>query len=168
MMEWLDIVDENDIVIGRAPRDQIHAQNHFHRASHVILFNSHGEVFVQLRSMNKDNSPGLWDTSAAGHVDSGESYLDCAVRELAEELGVHTTPESLTYIASLPPEARNGFEFTRIYTTISDQHLVLQADEIDDGCWLSSSKLQAWIEKDQTVFTETFLTLWRIVRNRRD
>ena len=82
MVEWLDIVDENDTVVGKAPRDQIHRENHRHRSAHIVLFNSQGQVFVQLRSMNKDNSAGLWDTSAAGHVDSGESYEQCAVREL--------------------------------------------------------------------------------------
>jgi isopentenyldiphosphate isomerase len=166
MIEWLDIVDENDIVIGRAPRDQIHAENLLHRSSHVIVFNSQGDVFVQLRSMSKDNSPGLWDTSAAGHVDSGENYLNCAVRELAEELGVRAVPESLNYIFSLPPDAGNGFEFTRVFTVVSDQALVLQSEEIEDGCWLSPSELQAWIEKDRATFTDSFLTIWELAQTR--
>jgi len=164
MIEWLDIVDENDIVIGCAPRDQIHAEKHFHRSSHIIVFNSRGDVFVQLRSMLKDNSPGLWDISAAGHVDSGEDYRACAVRELAEELGIQTSPESLSYISSLSPEARNGFEFTRIYSVVSDQSLVLQSDEIDDGRWLSPSDLDTWLEKEGTAFTSTFPIIWGLVK----
>ena len=164
MIEWLDIVDKNDVVIGRATRDQIHAENHFHRSAHIVVFNSKGDVFVQLRSKQKDNSPGLWDTSAAGHVDSGEGYLDCAVRELAEELGIATTSESLTFVSELSPDVRNGFEFTRIYTTVSDQALVLQAEEIDDGRWLESGELDHWIKQDQSAFTESFLTIWRLVR----
>ncbi|MFT5896918.1 MAG: isopentenyl-diphosphate delta-isomerase [bacterium] len=164
MIEWLDIVDENDIVIGRAPRDQIHAENHFHRSSHVLVFNSQGEVFVQLRSMSKDNSPGLWDTSAAGHVDSGEDYLECAVRELAEELGVSSSPVTLKYVSCLPPGAHNGFEFTRIFTLISDEVLLLQPEEVDDGRWLSPTELEAWIEEDRAIFTDSFLTIWRLVR----
>jgi isopentenyl-diphosphate delta-isomerase len=164
MIEWLDIVDENDIVIGRAPRNQIHSENHFHRASHVMVFNSQGEVFVQLRSMQKDNSPGLWDTSCAGHVDSGEDYLACAVRELAEELGVQTSPESLNYVSKLSPEPANGFEFTRIFTLITDQSLVLQAEEIDDGRWILPAELKAWTEKDSSAFTDTFLAIWRLIQ----
>lgn len=164
MIEWLDIVDENDIVIGRAPRDQIHANNHLHRSSHVMVFNSSGNAFVQLRSTRKDNSPGLWDTSAAGHVDSGEDYLSCAVRELAEELGIRAKPESLSYIASLPPEARNGYEFTRVFKVVSDQALTLQAEEVDDGCWISPEDLDTWIKTDSAAFTQTFLTIWRLVQ----
>ena len=164
MIEWLDIVDKDDVVIGRATRDQIHAENHFHRSAHIVVFNSKGDVFVQLRSKLKDNSPGLWDTSAAGHVDSGEDYIDCAVRELAEELGIASTPESLTFVSELSPDIRNGFEFTRIYTTVSDQALVLQAEEIDDGRWLESGELDSWIKEDQSAFTDSFLTIWGLVR----
>lgn len=164
MIEWLDIVDANDSVIARAPRDLIHAGNHFHRSAHIAVFNSQSEVFVQLRSMQKDNSPGLWDTSAAGHVDSGENYLNCAVRELAEELGIQATPEALNFVSTIPPHERNGFEFTRIYTLVSDQTLVLQSEEIDDGRWVSPQQLDAWIEKDRPAFTESFLNIWLLVR----
>ena len=164
MIEWLDIVDENDIVVGRAPRDQIHSENHLHRGTHVMVFNSRGEVFVQLRSLQKDNNPGLWDTSCAGHVDSGEDYLACAVRELAEELGVQTTPESLNYVSTLPAEPAHGFEFIRIFTLTTDQAFVLQAEEIDDGCWILPAELEQWIEKDSSAFTLTFLAVWRLVK----
>ena len=63
-----------------------------HRAVHILVFNQRGELFLQKRSMSKDNDPGMWDSSAAGHVDSGESYLDCATREIEEELGVEFSP----------------------------------------------------------------------------
>ncbi len=164
MTEWLDIVNEDDIVIGRAPRDQIHSQGHFHRSSHVALFNSNGQIFVQLRSQNKDSGAGLWDISAAGHVDSGESYLDCAVRELNEELGVIVSPDMLTSAGRLRPEERNGFEFTEVYTLCSEQIPVLQKEEIDDGVWLSPDELDAWILRQQEAFTEVFMAVWPMAR----
>lgn len=164
MSEWLDIVDDNDEVIGRAPRDQIHREKHFHRSSHIVVSNSVGEIFVQLRSLSKDNGAGLWDTSAAGHVDSGENYLDCAVRELSEELGVVVSPDELLWVKRLDPHVRNGFEFTDIFTLCCDQPLVLQAEEIDGGVWLMPDALDAWLDKEASVFTEVFRTIWPIVR----
>lgn len=31
---------------------------------------------------------GLWNTTASGHVDEGESYEETASRELCEEMGI--------------------------------------------------------------------------------
>lgn len=162
--EWLDVVDENDNVTGRATRRDVHENDLMHRSSHIIVFNSQNEVFVQLRSLKKDNSPGLWDTSAAGHVDSGETYIDCAVRELAEELGISLSADDLSFVARLDPESRNGFEFTQIYTARSDQTMTLQTEEIDDGRWVSPDQLDEWISKDSAAFTDTFLTIWSKVK----
>ena len=163
MEEWLDIVDESNTVIGSAPRHRVHAEGHYHRSSHIMLFNSRDQVFVQLRSMNKDNGAGLWDSSAAGHVDSGESYLDCAVRELREELGIVVPPEALDMVGNLEPQERNGYEFSNIFTLCSEQRLVLQAEEIDDGKWLTPGELDQLIEQQRSDFTEAFLVVWNIV-----
>jgi 8-oxo-dGTP pyrophosphatase MutT (NUDIX family) len=38
--------------------------------------------------MNKDLTWRTWNTSAAGHVDAGEDYESCAIREVKEELGI--------------------------------------------------------------------------------
>ena len=163
--EWLDIVDENDHVIGRDTREQVHEGGHRHRSAHMVLFNTQGQVFVQRRSMNKDTNAGLWDTSAAGHVDSGETYIDCAVRELHEELGIRVEPAELQKVGVLSPEARNGMEFTHVYSVVCDQSLTLEAAEIDDGCWLLPSDLQLWIEAEEEVFTDVFRTIWAMVNN---
>lgn len=164
MQEWLDIVDLNDRVIGRDSRQQVHARRAMHRASHILLFNSQGQVFVQLRSQKKDEAAGLWDTSVAGHVDSGEDYLACAVRELAEELGIAIDPSKLTWVDKLPPDESNGFEFTSLYYTCSDQPLILNPEEIDDGRWLLPAELDTWIDREPSQFTGGFRVIWPIVR----
>ncbi|MDH3859471.1 MAG: NUDIX domain-containing protein, partial [Gammaproteobacteria bacterium] len=71
--ELLDVVDENDNIIAVKTRGEIHAECLMHRAVHILVFNSAGELFLQKRSLSKDEQPGKWDSSAAGHVDSGES-----------------------------------------------------------------------------------------------
>ena len=80
--EIYNIVDENDRIIGQATRKHIHQNKLLHRSVHVLVFNSRKELFLQKRALCKDENPGLWDTSSAGHVDAGESYDDCAHREL--------------------------------------------------------------------------------------
>src|SRR5580765_8401907 len=102
--EIFDVVNEQDEVIGRRPRNEVHRLGLMHRAVHVLVFNARGEVFLQKRSMSKDRQPGLWDSSASGHVDTGEEYDACAVRELGEELGLHVreTPHRVFKLTASP------------------------------------------------------------------
>src|ERR1700675_3018408 len=91
--EIFDIVKKGDEGGGKRPRFQVHRDGLKHRAVHVLVFNARGQIFLQKRSMKKDCFPGKWDSSASGHLDSGEDYDACAVRELREEIGLElTTP----------------------------------------------------------------------------
>ena len=83
--EIFDVVNERDEVIDRQPRREVHRLGLKHRAVHVLVFNSRGEVFLQKRSPKKDTAAGLWDSSASGHLDSGEDYDACA--SCAKKLG---------------------------------------------------------------------------------
>ena len=102
--EIFDVVNERDEVVGQNTRREVHRLGLKHRAVHVLVFNSRGETFLQKRSMTKDREPGKWDSSSSGHVDSGEDYDACAVRELREEIGltVAQAPERLFKIAAVP------------------------------------------------------------------
>src|SRR3954466_6344104 len=86
--EIFDVVNEVDEVVDKRPRSEVHRLGLMHRAVHVLVFNSRGQVFLQKRSLTKDRQPGLWDSSSSGHVDSGEDYDACAMRELSEEIGL--------------------------------------------------------------------------------
>jgi len=111
------VVDENDRIIGVKTRGEIHAQNLMHRSVHILVFNNNAEFFIQKRSMSKDTDPGLWDSSAAGHVDSGEDYYHCAIRELGEELGI-VVNASLEELFRLPASPITGMEHCIIYRCI--------------------------------------------------
>src|SRR5437773_10117857 len=108
--EIFDVVNEHDEVIGQKPRSEIHRLKLNHRAVHVLVFNSRGELFLQKRSMKKDCFPGVWDSSASGHLASGESYDACAVRELREEIGLEPAmpPERLLRSPPVPRPAGNS------------------------------------------------------------
>ena len=102
--EIFDVVNEQDEVVGQALRREVHARGLWHRAVHVLVFNRKGEIFLQKRSLKKDNHPGVWDSSTSGHVDSGEDYDTAAVRELREEIGLELKgpPQRLFKIFARP------------------------------------------------------------------
>jgi isopentenyl-diphosphate delta-isomerase len=86
MDEILDIVDENNHVIGQEKRSWVHLQGLKHRGVHIFLYNPDGQLLVQCRSAKRDTSPSLLDCSVSEHVKAGESYLQAAHRGLCEEL----------------------------------------------------------------------------------
>ena len=162
--ELLDVVDEHDRVIGKERRGVIHAQGLMHRSAQVLVFNSRGELFLQKRSVNKDEFPGLWDSSAAGHLDRGESYAHCARRELEEELGI-TDPVELEQLCKLPASADTGFEHCTVFRCRYDGPLTLQPEEVQEGRWVGSAEMDRLVEQPDSPLTPAVRNIWRKVRS---
>jgi 16S rRNA (adenine1518-N6/adenine1519-N6)-dimethyltransferase len=106
--ELLAVVNDQDHPVEPRDRATIHREGLMHRAVHVFILNRQGDLFLQKRSHRKDRFPNRWDSSAAGHVDAGESYDDCAHRELREELGIAT---ELIERGRVPASIRTDQEF---------------------------------------------------------
>lgn len=161
--EIFDVVDAHDRVIGTAARSEVHARGLRHRAAHVLVFDPRGRLFVQRRSPAKDRAPGLWDTSAAGHLASGEGYLAAGVRELSEELGV-VAEGALVPLFKLPAGAATDFEFAWVFRAMVSTPLRPDPAEISDGRWCDPETLAAWIERAPGAFTGSFRLIWRKLR----
>ncbi len=84
----VDIVDDDDQVVGTVGRAEMRAGRLQHRAVSIAVLGSDGRLLVHRRADTKDLWPGMWDLAAGGVVAAGESYETAARRELAEELGV--------------------------------------------------------------------------------
>ncbi len=161
--ELLDVVDADDRVIGVKTRGEIHAQGLMHRAAHILVFNTSGELFIQKRSMTKDNNQGLWDSSAAGHVDSGEDYGDCAIRELGEELGIRVTAP-LEQLFRLAASRITDMEHCVVYRYVSDGPFELEVAEIDEGAWISVSEMDRRVSEDDPTMTRVLQFIWNKYR----
>jgi isopentenyl-diphosphate delta-isomerase type 1 len=163
--EIFDIVNERDEVIGHKPRSEVHAQGLLHRAVHVLVFNSRGEIFLQKRAMKKDRQPGVWDSSCSGHVDSGEDYDETALRELGEELGLRLTaaPQRLFKIdACFATDA----EFVWVYRCENEGPFELHPDEIETGGWFVPERVTKWIEEKPEEFATSFVFIWKLFYRR--
>lgn len=157
--EIFDVVNERDEVIGRAPRKEVHARGLLHRAVHVLVYNAGGKIFLQKRSMLKDRQPGVWDSSSSGHVDSGEDYDACAVRELREELGlaVSKPPQRLFKLKACE---QTDQEFVWIYRCESEGPFVLHPEEIETGGWFAPAEVERWMAERPQEFASALLYLW--------
>ena len=158
--EIFDIVDNSDSVVGSASRDEIHRSSHLHRSTHLLLFDSDGRVLLQKRSSGKDRFPGRWDSSVSGHVDSGEGYDECVVREAFEEIGLDLgiVPERMFKIGACE-ETDN--EFTWVYRHKSEGPFVVSEEEISEVRWFSGEEVDEMLLEDEEVFSPSFAIVWR-------
>jgi 16S rRNA (adenine1518-N6/adenine1519-N6)-dimethyltransferase len=161
--ERFQVVDQRDLPVGAAPRSQVHANNLLHRAVHVLIFNSQGEVFLQLRSRWKDRHPLKWDSSAAGHVNEGEAYDQTALRELGEELGIQT---ELKNIAKLPASDRTDSEFIALYSGSYEGEIRTNPAEIEAGRFFRPAIVDEWMKARPDDFASGFLECWKIWREK--
>ena len=155
--ERFAVVNADDHVIGDAPREEVHANNFLHRAVHILLFNDAGELFLQKRSRLKDRHPGVWDSSAAGHVDAGEDYDEAARRELQEELGVSA---ALQRVAKLSASERTGEEFIWLYRGSSNGPFQLARSEIECGEFFPRAIVTDWLKARPHDFAPGFVECW--------
>lgn len=161
--EIFDVVNERDEVVGQLPRREVHRQNLRHRAVHVLVFNRRGELFLQQRSLTKDNFPGVWDSSSSGHLDTGEEYDPCTLREVREELGVElgAVPARLF---KLEATAETGWEFCWVYRADHDGPFVLQECEVRGGGWFTVEAIGEWLQRRPQDFANAFHAVWRRYR----
>ena len=159
--EMFDVVDEGDNVIATRPRSEVHEKNLLHRAVHILVFNRQGELLLQKRSAWKDREPSKWDSSAAGHLEPGETYEAGAVRETCEELGIRP---KLTPLGKIRACSNTGQEFVEVFTAEHEGPLVLPPSEIEDALFLPLEEIGTWLTARPQDFAPGFWEVWKKLR----
>jgi isopentenyl-diphosphate delta-isomerase type 1 len=156
--ELFDVVDSEDRVTGQATRGEVHARGLLHRSVHIWVFNPKGELFLQKRAMTKDENPGYWDSSAAGHVNAGEEYRLSADRELMEELGISG---DLQFFKKFSASRETLWEHVETYLCTTDQKITINLTEISEGRYWPIPELKESIRQHPGRFTSTFHLIFK-------
>jgi isopentenyldiphosphate isomerase len=138
--EILDIVDENDRVIGQAPRHRAYAERLRHRAAFVLVRDAAGRVFVHRRTARKLVFPSYYDMFVGGVVGAGETYDEAARREAAEELGVADLPAPTPLFRFLY-EAPEHTWWSAVYEVRCDAPVDPQPEEVAWHAFLTEDEL---------------------------
>ena len=148
------VVDENDNVIGAEMMFDAIEKGLLRSGARVYVFSESGRVLIQRRGKDVMR-PLMLDQSAAGHVDEGETRLEAAVRELAEETGISGYP--LKVVAE--PFRSKGF-INAIYKTVVPDNiqLVPEADEVEELFWLTVPELDELIKERPEECTPALFT----------
>ena len=154
-MEYFDIVDERDKVIGTASRLQCHrSPNLIHRSVHIFVFNSQKQLFVQKRGENTDMHPNLLCSSAAGHVTAGDDYGKTAFRELKEELGIE--PEMVVPVFEIKLNDGKQTEFVTLFFCYHNGKVEPNTKELGGGEFRNIKDIKENIEANGDEFTPFF------------
>lgn len=160
MDEYIDIVTANGEPTGKtALKSEAHKNGWYHNTIHLWLYTKNGEILLQQRSHKKAIHPLLWDVSAAGHIDAGESFADAALRETKEEIGLTLQPKELTKIGTKLHESSyaNGTiqdnEFHQVYIAelkVNLSDLKPQEDEVEALKLVSFNDFELLLKNSET------------------
>src|SRR5437868_2496127 len=93
--ELVDVLDEAGRIIGTMSRASMRGRRLPHRCVYILVFDRHGQLFIHLRTPEKDVYPSHWDVTVGGVLVAGECFDVGARREAHEELGIDVAPEAL-------------------------------------------------------------------------
>lgn len=163
-MEILDIVDEHGCPTGETiERSRAHLEGVRHRTAHVWLLrrkDSKVQILLQKRSITKASFPGCYDISSAGHIPAGCDYVESAVRELREELGICISPNEMTFCGDRTvvwDDCFNGVPFhdrqySRVFCVwkdIDESEFILQEEEVDSVRWIDFNDCIEAVKENQ-------------------
>ncbi|MET7606826.1 NUDIX domain-containing protein [Streptomyces avermitilis] len=128
--ELLDIVDENDRVVGQSARGEAYARGLRHRCVFILARDGEGRIFVHRRTPTKLVFPSLYDMFVGGVVGAGETYDDAALREAEEELGVSGLPRPAPLFKFLYDNGAGQTWWSSVYEVRCDLPVSPQVEEV--------------------------------------
>jgi isopentenyl-diphosphate delta-isomerase len=143
--EKLLAVDKNDRPLDSLPRSEIHQKMLLHRISDIWVVNSQAQVLAQKRSIHKDRWGGMWECWFGGHVLASQTYLECAVTETKEELGLTVSPEDLHLFGKRTVCTKEENIIVSVYglqTAVDTDNLEIEAEEVELVKWFEADELQ--------------------------
>lgn len=164
-VEFFDVIDKDNKVTGKAPRDECHRRGLLHRAVHIMILNSKCEFLLQKRSKKKDLYSGWWTSSASGHVASGDGYDETAHRELKEEIGIDAKLGKIfVVIKDYKGEGKCDRERIMFYVARHEGPFKINKDEIDSVKFFPPGKIREMMQKEK--FTPGTVAVFRELRKR--
>ncbi len=146
--EILDLVDADDNVIGtinRKDSSRLLEENlGYIRASELFMLNDEGKLWIPVRTATKTIAPNGYDYSAAGHVESGDNYIDTIIRETKEEINLDISADQIELVAKMRSDEVKYFRsICLLRSNITPEY---NTDDFVGAEWLTPTKLLVDIE----------------------
>lgn len=165
--ELFDLYDINRKPLGKTiERGAKLPPNTYRIIVHVCIFSTDGKMLCQRRQPFKKSWSNMWDVSASGAVDSGETSEQGARRETQEELGLQL-PQKL--LPSLTINFDEGFaDWYCVTADVNESTCRLQQEEVAEVRWLSQEEILQKISDGSFIpYEESLVNLIFALRNHR-
>src|SRR6266700_3262766 len=146
--EILFVVDEKNHPVKPQERYLVHKKNLWHRTTGIWVINTKKQILCQKRSLKKDTKPGLWEAFFGGHLHPHDSYINSAVVELSEELGIAVQKENLIPYKTFKSDKPTHREFQRTFVykiDRNDTNFYFEKEEIDQIKWIDFEELKNYL-----------------------
>jgi isopentenyldiphosphate isomerase len=151
--EILDVVSDEDIVIGQESRFIVHQNGLQHRGVHVFLVTPDFRLLVQRRGEHKEAYPLALDCSVSEHVKAGEDYLQAAERGLQEELGIGIA-QIQALVKFRMVYGPNDYEICILYEgRLDPERIYFDPMEIESICSYRLDELVEIIQKGEAIIS---------------
>ena len=150
-MEIIDLYDSKKQKLNKTMERSAGepADGEFKLSVHTWILNSKGELLIQKRNENLKRNPGKW-AFTGGAVDTDETSLNGAKREVKEEIGIEVKDDEIEYLLSFKRE--KGFvDVWLVKKDIAIEDLKLQDEEVSEARWVSLKTLTELAEKGEMV-----------------
>lgn len=142
--ELVEIVDDSGAVQRVVTRSAMRRHNLRHRNVAVLVQRGDGRLVVHLRADWKDVYPSHWDVAFGGVPNVGETDVDAAIRELAEEAGLELTPDDLVDLGSRAQENDEVRWHARFFAVRTDAELHPADGEVQRMEAIDVGELEGW------------------------
>jgi len=147
--EYLDLVDENDNVIGKKRRSDVYKENLNNiRVINAFLINEKGQIWIPRRSRDKRIFPSCLDMSVGGHVESGETYEEAFARETKEEINIDVSSVEYKELGAVTPK-EGVFAFMKVYEIKYNEAPDYNKDDFVEYFWLTPKEVLEKIESGE-------------------
>lgn len=150
-MEIVDVYNKRKELIGKKKERYEKVDGQYTQYVHLWIMNDENKFLIQKRAKNKKINPNKW-SQTGGAVDSGETVIEAAIREVKEELGISIGKEDIEFMLSY----KRRYTFMDVFLVrknIELKEVVLQKEEVQEVKWVTEEEIDDMIKSGEIVGT---------------
>jgi len=125
----------------------------------IFIQNSQNQFLIQKRSPTKNGKYGI----TSGHVQKNEEFIQGAIREIKEELGLNIKEDELKLFYT-KKENKDIYKLYLLKRDFDINDLTLQKEEVESVKWCTINEIETLIANGD--FYDTQIEAYEIAKNK--